>query len=430
MPVAKRKRCVFEQGMGPIQQVFSDVDIFPVILKYIESSPFHLLLIARILKSYTQSILHEKDSVWVSYLTNIENEHRSRNKDRYRVRAWVPFVRLLDKAQTPSGISILNHPLNALQLTCIEDSRIFDVRGELLRERFFEVVPRQDSACAYLPGLVSLAQEYCWLNNTSRCGICKCKHHHHVVWKLHKRVCLLCMRDNLISNSELFLNYGVNFHDLYDELYNGNIYAFETSKAVSHVFRMIHQRYMLKVKIEHMRFWKPQYLTPREHVFLWKPHVQKFVDLSVSARLMQEKIDAMAAISACVKRTNIFLIGVLRNSVSRGLHEFQRKAAARCARPFSHNQIMRNIGLVMRGCKYEEPYHFNFIDRFYSRFTVPLSFHNVKYQYRLTYALTNHAHGKEKGSICADVPSLRTMKDAEKEQNLRRMLNGIVVSNK
>ena len=138
----------------------------------------------------------------------------------------------------------------------------------------------------------------------TRCGMCGCRHHHEIYWSLGMRVCRMCVAHNMVSSVSLFFDYGVYFSELIND-YPGQIFYCQITPSLKELRIAYHQM-------------KPSELTPRaSRYMLWKPHVERLVDLPAKYREQKEKLAAVALISSVVKRTFITSLRLKIGSKSR-----------------------------------------------------------------------------------------------------------------
>lgn len=149
--------------------------------------------------------------------------------------------------------------------------------------------------------LVKHCQKVMFLKYGKFCGVCGHKHKNTPVWKLGKRVCDMCLRDNLINNVQLFLKYGIDYIELfkrYSEQFK-TVFAFEYDSYYSGS-RYVNQHYSWS-HLDSQTFKKNHIVCPTPSVFFWKSHLDRFVDFENEKKINVEKAKAAETLCAYVR---------------------------------------------------------------------------------------------------------------------------------
>lgn len=145
--------------------------------------------------------------------------------------------------------------------------------------------PRRQRLAAHARKLVAVAKG-------SRCSLCGCRYHHHPIWNLGIRACDLCLKENTISGTALYADFGIDFtrhaavlafHVFYfvvehGRQQDGRVQAHFSNRAVDFAHRTI------------------------PHVFFWRPHLEAVFDLAeAEARQRVARTKAAPRLTAAVR---------------------------------------------------------------------------------------------------------------------------------
>ena len=113
------------------------------------------------------------------------------------------------------------------------------------------------------------------------------------------RVCRLCLKQNLVSGSALYLDYGVDFtRNRLIHLLAGRVFFFGMDKKAKHI-------------ADHLSHnpadFQPPYL-PGEHTFFWKPHLGALLDLPAAALRLRLARTLVPRITAAVRALFVRLV--------------------------------------------------------------------------------------------------------------------------
>lgn len=184
-------------------------------------------------------------------------------------------------------------------------------------------LPPKEALTAYI-------RKWFALKHGTRCGLCGCRFRHDVYWSLGKRVCRLCVADNVVSAHELHATYGLDFSLIAKDVARRVFYF--TATPAPKEDRVPATR--LGAGDAHAR--AAQYL-------FWRPHLEKLFDLPERRREQERRRLASCQLAARFRRRwvvqlrawmeryarksiDCFLIRLFRNERSRVL--FPYKGAA------------------------------------------------------------------------------------------------------
>ena len=167
------------------------------------------------------------------------------------------------------------------------------------------------------------------LQSTKRCGMCGARRHHYPFWGLGMRVCKLCLKQNLVSGSALYLDYGLDFtkNRLLRSL-AGSVFFFGLEKKAAHI-----RDYLSHNPAD---FASPG--MPGEHTFFWKPHLLKQMDLPAckTAHLLARAL--VPRVTAAIRALCVRLVigaGIVRGTRSQApAHSFLLRTLPEAERTF------------------------------------------------------------------------------------------------
>jgi hypothetical protein len=121
------------------------------------------------------------------------------------------------------------------------------------------------------------------LNFGARCGLCGDKSKHVPVWGLGIRVCSKCLKENLVSGAALFHECGFDFNQRATEL-SGKVFYFREAFRPKQLAALLSHN-PVDFRQDGLRF----------HVFFWRPHLERVVDLEALRRQHRDPARAEAA---------------------------------------------------------------------------------------------------------------------------------------
>jgi hypothetical protein len=137
------------------------------------------------------------------------------------------------------------------------------------------------------------------LQEAQRCGMCGATRHHYPFWALGMRVCKLCLKQNLVSGSALYLDYGLDFtsRGLIRSM-AARVFFFEIEKKAGRVRECLSHN--------PADFMCPG--MPGDHTFFWKPHLGKVVDLDAAARRLRLARSLVPRLTAAARALYVRLV--------------------------------------------------------------------------------------------------------------------------
>lgn len=253
-------------------------DIMEDLLERMIKTPKHILHLAQTCK-YLHQAIFTNDDLWYRVLCDRETQRLIAWKGRARVisEQWFKHLpRDLQLSPAPNFRRVVSNQFD-FPKTCTWPPR-----------------PVLESE---IPLLAAHSRKIIFLEYGQKCGICGYKHGLLQVWSLGVSVCDVCYRDNLISNNDLFLEYGVVFWTLFKEDPGKfkDIFMFRVD-TYTQTNRFIYQRYAWS-HMQSSQFKKIQTFIPVPSFFLWLPHLKKTFDLN--AMRIANKAKQAAAEVAC-----------------------------------------------------------------------------------------------------------------------------------
>lgn len=128
--------------------------------------------------------------------------------------------------------------------------------------------------------IVKICIRSCQMDAMKVCKLCGYQYKLQSVWHLHGKLCEMCFKDNLISNTELFLEYGVLFWrylekypDKFEKIFFCSTEQYSNSK------KAIASKYTWTYLHEVKPFASEQVIAPRPDVFFWMPHLNKMFNM-------------------------------------------------------------------------------------------------------------------------------------------------------
>jgi hypothetical protein len=124
--------------------------------------------------------------------------------------------------------------------------------------------------------LAKHAQKLVFLKYGKFCGICGNRYNNAPIWKLNMRVCEQCMKERFISNTQLFLQYGIEYFKLFKENEKRfqDIFFFEVENGSYLGSRQLLQKYCYS-HIQRVNFAKEHIEVPVPTVFFWLPDLER-----------------------------------------------------------------------------------------------------------------------------------------------------------
>jgi hypothetical protein len=168
---------------------------------------------------------------------------------------------------------------------------------------YVDTPDREQEFCRYVRKAVAL-------KFGKHCSLCGARRSHYPYWGLGMRVCNLCLAKNSLSSARIFQDYGLHYMDLIRAHYQ-DVYYYEIQ----------HNDADMRVSFTNITIPK-EGLTYKDmkslHCMMWKPHLEKVVDLDqIRTGHIQRKQSAQF-ICALLRRRWVF---------------FQREKAGGCKRP-------------------------------------------------------------------------------------------------
>ena len=202
--------------------VFHVNDILQETLLCLLDRPSHLLLLSQTCKHLFQTIQRD-DELWFKVY---------QRQQTLRIDSW------WNTGQTLTLQYFASLATNDLLMSPVPNFQV--VNSSLISSFAFRNQPKpswppRPVTDSEKQTVAEICRRSTFLLHGSACMLCGHKHGLKPVWKLQGKLCDLCFRDNLISNTDLFLLYGVDFWSLFrtQELLE-NVFFFRTDWPTSH----------------------------------------------------------------------------------------------------------------------------------------------------------------------------------------------------
>lgn len=248
-------------------------------------SPRHLLLLSAVSRATRQAV-NDDHALWIRLLADSED------------RLW--------KAAAVSGFYRV---ATSVPLHFVSLSPCPDFLNNYCRHRVAELrqYRKRSLACIDLPALpreqiLALSRhsrKRVCLQEAQRCGVCGARRHHYPFWGLGMRVCKLCLKQNLVSGSALYLDYGIDFtRDQLVRSMADRVFFFGVEKKDAFV-----RDYFSHNPAD---FAAPA--PPGEQTFFWKPHLARLIDLPAAADRLRLARSLVPRITAAVRALHVRLV--------------------------------------------------------------------------------------------------------------------------
>jgi hypothetical protein len=291
-PPAKRMKVVKSVKKAPtLPSLFLDVmtnqDIFDNFILLFIDSPASALFLSHTNKYFFNAI-QRLSAFWYHALSHRENK-RIKESVGYPIRSFSLTQQFF------KGIP------NEFRLSPVANFRPHDRIGYFsVGGRDLTWPIRQPTTEEYAL-LSEHSRKIVFLENCRTCYLCKHRHGLYKVWEMSKVVCDICFRDNLISNNDLFLEYGCLFWDIFKQSPEKftNIFMFtvdvhtQNNRFLNGKYTWTHQ------KSRHFR--RKQIIVNSPTIFFWKPHLSEQFNLLEERETNRKKQTASIFISAHVR---------------------------------------------------------------------------------------------------------------------------------
>ena len=137
------------------------------------------------------------------------------------------------------------------------------------------------------------------LQVAQRCGLCGARRNHYPFWALGMRVCKVCLKQNLVSGSALYLDYGLDFTRA--ELFRSiapSVFFFGIEKKAAQIR-------------DYFSHNPADFVAPHlqgEHTFFWKPHLRMAVDLPAAAHRLCLARSLVPRLTAAIRALYVRLV--------------------------------------------------------------------------------------------------------------------------
>ena len=260
--------------------VLNNPDILHLILSFLGPEANALLYLAWTCKHLFQTIMNNNHSLWFDICMKIQNKRLAEFKsENYRGSLSVQHLSVL--------------PQNDLRMALVPNFRV-------LHNHLHYFTGKEKAALTWPPRELSpqekivcsqIAQKITFLECGKTCAICGVQTQTFPVWKLGKKYCVACFRDNIITSNELFLTYGIDFWTLFKtnkEYMIKNVFCFRQLHNGTHP-TSLGSRYHWNHITGNNRFGVQQLVHRPPSVFFWRPHLEQMVNFHDSVQIRELK---------------------------------------------------------------------------------------------------------------------------------------------
>jgi hypothetical protein len=270
-PKKRRRRGLRERHLGGLEEEFID----HVLAQLARISPRHVLLMAMTSRWWRERI-YSDHAMWASLYRTFEQK-QDLSIESYNVQQAVTVPNVLPFHPWPKG-------------------RPTDY------DWYDKGIPLEDQSIfnRYVRKVVGLG-------HIKRCGVCGSrKGAPRPYWSLSMRVCTSCLRENLVSDRALLLDYGVSITErLPGRLDEGVVLARRADRGVLLQACQLRVFYFASFITNKQRerfthnpadFEKPR--ISERYLFFWRPHLEKIIDLGERRAKHNTRQKAEATLSA------------------------------------------------------------------------------------------------------------------------------------
>ena len=378
--------------------LFSNIgeDVISMIVKHLVAEPKHLLYLSYMNK-YLFKMIHSDQTLWLQVLTVRENERFHR----------APFMTAPNTWSRTMTEQIFSHLPTDLRLSPVTNFRVLPTSRFFVMDSTKLSWPPRPLKEEEKPLLAKHAQKIAYMDHGLCCSMCGHRYKHFPVWELNKRLCDMCLRDNILNSNDLYLVYGVDFWQLFKtepESFR-NISAFlvephsSTTRYIFSTFTWTH--------LQNQRFQKPHTVIPTPSVFFWRPHFEKVFDLQQLKQENEMKEQHAQRLCAHVRALYVRLLlycrGIPWNSMRKLLMDASKKKLITPSRSELYFGIQRVLSGKPHGLYLSTNTLQIFLDRFMSRRTI-VHDHNKR---KILELLRNVEAGRVFNYVKITVPGVR-----------------------
>lgn len=282
--------------------LYFDEGVLVLILSHMASSPKHLYYLS-ILNKSVGDIIGDMHDLWFEAIC----KHESKRIRDWR-EAYIGVGCLYEQhfKGCPSNLCMSPAPdFRPYMSKLVSNHDIRNIRAPY-------VWPRRDVTEDEKMALVKHMKKRVCVEHAVCCSGCGYKHGLSSFWKLGKKLCDMCFRDGVISNVELFTDYGVIFWDLFksNPEYFQKIFCFSVDAGVS-MSGFLAKKYGW-IHTAERNFVKQHMVVPNPSVIFWKAHLDEKFDLARLRTENKQKALHVAVLTAHIRALRVRMLLAFR----------------------------------------------------------------------------------------------------------------------